>query len=79
MAIEYSIGSHRKEDAIYLDACRAKRNTIEYDNVGGASEAEAEELLEFARELRQEVLDILAKQFPELNPVDERNEDEHST
>ncbi len=79
MAIEYSIGPHRKEDAIYLDACRAKRNTVEYDNVGGASKAEAEELLEFTRELRQEVLDILAKQFPELNPVDERNEDDHST
>lgn len=69
MAIEFSIGAHRKEDAIYLNACRAKRNTIEYDNVGGASNAEAEELLLFARELRTEVLDILEKQYPLLNPI----------
>ena len=42
MAIEYTIGEHRKEDAVYLNACRAKRNTVEYDNVGGASSDEAE-------------------------------------
>ena len=42
MSIEFTIGPHRKEDAIYLDACRAKRNTVEYDNIGGASRAEAQ-------------------------------------
>lgn len=68
MAIEFTIGTHRRQDAVYLDACRSKRNTVEYDNVGGASAAEANELLEFARELRTEVLGILAKKFPELLP-----------
>ena len=37
MSIEFTIGPHRKEDAVYLNTCRAKRNMIEYDNIGGAS------------------------------------------
>ncbi len=68
MTIEFTIGPHRKEDAVYLNACRAKRYTVEYDNIGGASKAEAIELLEFAKELRNEVLQILMEQFPELLP-----------
>ena len=66
MAIEFTIGPHRKEDAVYLDACRAKRNTVEYDNIGGASRAEAQELLEFTKELKSEVLRILQEKHPEL-------------
>ena len=73
MAIEFTIGPHRKEDAVYLNACRAKRNTVEYDNIGGASKAEAIELLEFAKELRNEVLQILMEQFPELLPPNKLN------
>ena len=69
MAIEFTIGPHRQEDAIYLNACRAKRNAVEYDNIGGASKAEAEELLDFAKELRMEVLKILSERFPELLPA----------
>ena len=68
MAMEFTIGPHRKEDAVYLDACRVKRNTVEYDNVGCASTSEAEELLSFVHELRQEVLALLAKNFPDLCP-----------
>ncbi len=66
MAIEFTVGSHRREDAVYLNACRAKRNTVEYDNIGGASLAEAEELLAFAKELRVEVLELLKTTYPEL-------------
>ena len=66
MAIEFTIGPHRKEDAVYLDACRAKRNTVEYDNIGGASRAEAQELFEFTKELKSEVLRILQEKHPEL-------------
>ena len=66
MAIEYTIGAHRKNDAVYLNACRAKRNMVEYDNVGGASSDEAEELLTFARDLRIEIQNILQKNYPEL-------------
>lgn len=68
LAIEFTIGPHRKEDAVYLDACRAKRNTVEYDNIGGASHAEAQELLDFTKELKIEVLKILQEQHPDLVP-----------
>lgn len=66
MAIEFTIGAHHKEDAAYLDACRAKRNTVEYDNIGGASRVEVEELLEFVKELRGEVVEQLKSKFPQL-------------
>ena len=66
MSIEFTIGPHRKEDAIYLDACRAKRNTVEYDNIGCASYAEARELLDFTKELKIEVLNILQEKHPDL-------------
>ena len=68
LAIEFTIGVHRKDDAAYLDACRVKRNVVEYDNIGGASHAEAIELLDFVKELREEVLEILAEKYPELLP-----------
>lgn len=73
MAIEFSIGPHRKEDAVYLNTCRVKRNTIEYDNIGGASRAEAEELLDFVKELRTEVLTLLAEHFPDLSPSEQKS------
>ncbi len=66
MSIEYTIGPHRREDAVYLNTCRAKRNTVEYDNIGGASRLEAEELLVFAKELRLEVISLLEKNYPYL-------------
>lgn len=56
LSIEYTLGAHRKADAVYLDACRAKRNHVEYDYVEGASAAEATELMDFAKELRAEVV-----------------------
>ena len=68
LAIEFTIGAHHKDDAAYLDACRVKRNTVEYDNIGGASHAEALELLDFVKELRTEVLEILAEKYPDLLP-----------
>lgn len=68
LAIEFTIGVHRKDDAAYLDACRIKRNVVEYDNIGGASHAEAIELLDFVKEFRTEVLTILAEKYPDLLP-----------
>ena len=65
-SIEYTLGINHREDAIYLDACRNKRNTVEYDNVGAASQAEVEELLDFVIALRKEVLSRLVVQYPEL-------------
>jgi hypothetical protein len=66
LALEFTIGVHRKDDAAYLDACRVKRNIVEYDNIGGASHAEAIELLDFVKGLKEEVLEILAEKYPVL-------------
>lgn len=66
LSIEFTLGHHHKDDAAYLDSCRAKRNHVEYDYVDGASAAEAVELLDFAKELRAEVVGKLAPKYPGL-------------
>lgn len=66
MALPLILGDDRKSDAEYLDSCRIKRNKVEYDYVGGASEDDAEELLTFVKELRDDVLAWLKKHHPEL-------------
>lgn len=66
LSIVFTLGPERRGDADYLDACRAKRNHVEYDYVDGASAAEAEELVAFARELREEVVGRLAPKWPGL-------------
>jgi len=65
-ALPLILGDKRKSDAEYLDACRAKRNTVEYDYIGGATEADADELLEFVQELEKEVRSWLKKYHPAL-------------
>jgi len=66
MAVPLILGESRKEDANYLDACRTKRNIVEYDYVGGASEEDAKELLEFVEEFRQEIITWLKKNHFDL-------------
>lgn len=56
----------RKRDVGYLDACRVKRNTAEYDRAGTVSYEEAEELVSFVREFEPEVVAWLKKNHPEL-------------
>jgi len=63
------LGEDRKNDAEYLDACRSKRNRVEYDYVGGASEDDTEELLAFTRALREDVLSWLRAKHPEYFPT----------
>ena len=65
-AMPLILGAHRSADTTYLDACRAKRNQVEYDFVGGASDADADELIAFVEELRTEVLQWLEFHHPEL-------------
>jgi len=65
-ALSLVLGASRKADADYLDACRSKRNTVEYDYVGGATAADADELIEFAQALREDVRAWLRKHRPEL-------------
>jgi hypothetical protein len=56
----------RREDAKYLEACRIKRNVVEYDYVGGATEDDANELVGFAEELREDVLRWIKDNHPHL-------------
>jgi len=65
-ALPLILGMNRKADADYLDTCRAKRNTVEYDSVGGATAADADELIEFAESLEQDVLKWLRAHHPDF-------------
>jgi uncharacterized protein (UPF0332 family) len=65
-ALPEILGEGKKQDAEYLNDCRKKRNIVEYDDVGGASESDADELIEFVRDLRDEVINWLKKNHPEL-------------
>lgn len=47
-ALPLIIGADRSDDSDYLDACRAKRNTAEYDAAGTVSQSEAAELRAYA-------------------------------
>ena len=60
------LGSSRTTDAAYLDACRVKRNIVEYDRIGATSDSEALELISFVNELRKEVVMWLQANSPEL-------------
>lgn len=65
-ALPLVLGDARKRDADYLDACRIKRNTVEYDMAGAATDADADELLKFATSLRKDVLTWLKGNHPRL-------------
>jgi hypothetical protein len=65
-ALPHILGSKRRADADYLEGCRRKRNTVEYDYAGGATHAEAEELIDFGHKLRGHVLTWLERKHPLL-------------
>jgi hypothetical protein len=67
-ALPLILGDKRKPDVDYLDACRIKRNTVEYDRVGGATGDDVSELVEFTKELRKEVVEWLRRNHPALLP-----------
>ena len=60
------MGEAKKADAEYLNDCRKKRNIVEYDEVGGASESDADEVIGFVKEFKDEVIAWLKKNHPEL-------------
>ena len=66
-ALPEILGETKKEDAEYLNDCRKKRNIVEYEYVGGASDSDADELIEFVKDLRDEVMNWLKKNHPELS------------
>jgi hypothetical protein len=61
------LGSDRRADAEYLETCRKKRNIVEYDHVGGATDDEVDELISFVKELRSGVLGWLRENYPQLS------------
>jgi hypothetical protein len=65
-AMPLILGKERKRDAEYLDSCRSKRNIVEYDYVGGVTGDDADELIEFVKEFKADVLDWLKKKHPGL-------------
>lgn len=67
-ALPLILGPAWQDGADYLDACRSKRNGLEYDAAGRVSATEAKELREFAVELREAVVDWLGEKHPKLSP-----------
>jgi hypothetical protein len=67
-ALPMILGKNWQDMADYLDACRTKRNGLEYDAAGRVGVAEAKELREFAIELRNAVVAWLAEAHPRLSP-----------
>ena len=65
-ALPIILGSNRKKDAEYLNACRRKRNIVEYDYVGGATDDDADELIMFVKNFRQDVVEWLRNNYPHL-------------
>jgi hypothetical protein len=67
-ALPEILGQKWQDEADYLETCRRKRNTAEYDRADVATEQDAVELVEFCHELRQEVLEWLDENHPALAP-----------
>jgi hypothetical protein len=65
-AMPFILGEERNDDAEYLEACRKKRNIVEYEYVGGATDDEADELIGFVKSLRDDVLRWLKMKYPHL-------------
>ena len=59
-----SMGADYADLADYFDACRIKRNVIDYDRAGGISEGEAEKLLREVRQFREIILNWLQSYYP---------------
>ena len=67
-ALPLVLGNERKDDADYLETCRTKRNTAEYEMAGVATSEDASELAAFAKTLREDVLEWLKTNHPEVAP-----------
>ena len=65
-ALPLILGNKRKDDAEYLNSCRSKRNIVEYDYVGGVTGHDADELIEFVKKLKADVIEWLNNNHPEL-------------
>jgi uncharacterized protein (UPF0332 family) len=67
-AVELAVGPSAAGLLAYFEACRRKRNQLDYDAANIVSDTEAAEILTKAREFKQEVEDWIAKNHPGLAP-----------
>lgn len=65
-ALPLILASRSSADAAYLDACRIKRNSVEYHMAGAATTADATELIAFTRELHTDAVTWLRQHHPLL-------------
>ena len=59
------LGISKNSDAEYLNTCRSKRNTLDYDYAGGVTAQDANELIDFVKSFKQEVIAWLNLNHPE--------------
>lgn len=65
-AMALILGSERQDHVAYLDTCRKKRNVVEYEQAGMTTETEAEELVDFVRAFKADLLAWLTEHHPQL-------------
>ena len=65
-SLQLTLGSEHRADIEYLEACRRKRNIIEYEIPGAATEENARELIDFVTHFKIVVIDWLSKHHPQL-------------
>ena len=66
MSVPEILGSEWNETAEYLNACRMKRNKLEYNYAGAVTTSDIKELLVFLQGFKEEVQDWLNRNHPEL-------------
>lgn len=66
MSVPEILGSVWNENSEYLNACRMKRNTLEYDYAGAVTTSDIKELLVFLQGFKETVQDWLNNNHPEL-------------
>lgn len=66
MSVPVILGSEWQDNAEYLNTCRMKRNTLEYDYAGCVTDEDVNEILDFLRGLRKDVKGWLEANHPEL-------------
>jgi hypothetical protein len=65
-AVPLVLGADRKADVDYLDACRVRRNILEYDYIGAVTTQDADELIAFTKEFKKDVMDWIERNHPDL-------------
>ncbi|MBD3278241.1 MAG: hypothetical protein GF388_08075 [Candidatus Aegiribacteria sp.] len=66
MSVPEILGPEWQDNAEYLNACRMKRNTLEYDYAGCVADQEVTELLSFLKNFMEEVRCWMNTEHPEL-------------